>query len=172
MADAHSFAHAQKAAAPLEHLDFPAFQQFVRLLKQRKEIDHIFTSLVPDRAEGLDLAAWTTFVRRTQKMALADEAVARLHAKFAGEGPVVGREGFASFLMSSDNPALEDDSQQDMTRPLAEYFISSSHNTYLVGNQFRGESTIEGYIRALQQGCRSVEREYKTSHQSKLEAQC
>lgn len=31
--------------------------------------------------------------------------------------------------------------------------------TYLVGNQFQGESTVEGYIRALEQGCRSVERE-------------
>lgn len=92
-------------------------------------------------------------------MELDDEAVALLHAKFAGDDLIVGHEGFASFLASSDNPALEEDSQQDMTRPLAEYFISSSHNTYLVGNQFRGESTIEGYIRALQQGCRSVERE-------------
>jgi len=31
--------------------------------------------------------------------------------------------------------------------------------TYLVGSQLKGDSTSEGYIRALQQGCRSVERE-------------
>lgn len=136
----------------------------MRLLKQRKELDLIFDSLLPPDATGLGLAAWTGFVRGTQQMALADDAVQRLHAKFAGDGPVVGRDGFASFLMSSDNPALEDDTMQDMTRPLAEYFISSSHNTYLVGNQFRGESTVEGYIRALQQGCRSVEREPQPAH--------
>jgi phosphatidylinositol phospholipase C delta len=69
---------------------------------------------------------------------------------------------FASFLLSSDNSVFADQNGkvwQDMNRPLSEYYISSSHNTYLVGHQLVGVSTIEGYIRALLQSCRSVESE-------------
>jgi phosphatidylinositol phospholipase C delta len=69
-------------------------------------------------------------------------------------------DGFTSFLLSSDNSAFIEQHGKvwhDMTRPLSEYLISSSHNTYLIGHQLVGSSTIEGYIRALLHSCRSVE---------------
>jgi len=72
---------------------------------------------------------------------------------------------FTTFLISSENSAFSDQHGkiwQDMNRPLAEYYVASSHNTYLVGNQLVGSSTFEGYIRALLNGARSVERTYHT----------
>lgn len=80
---------------------------------------------------------------------------------------IMSLDSFTTFLLSNDNSIFSDHHGkiwQDMTRPLPEYYISSSHNTYLVGHQLVGISTIEGYIRALLHSCRSVESAYSTNY--------
>ena len=50
--------------------------------------------------------------------------------------------------------------EQTMTRPLTDYVVSTSHNTYLFGGQFRvtgGKVSAEPYENALRRGCRCVE---------------
>ena len=77
--------------------------------------------------------------------------------------PPLSLTGFTAFLTSSSNSIFSDhhkDVCQDMTLPISNYFISSSHNTYLVGHQLVGDSTVEGYIRSLLASCRSVESKY------------
>ncbi|KAK1795568.1 hypothetical protein P4O66_001064 [Electrophorus voltai] len=69
-------------------------------------------------------------------------------------------DGFCRYLMSDENaPMFLDrlDLYQDMDQPLAHYFISSSHNTYLTGRQFGGKSSVEMYRQVLLSGCRCVE---------------
>nr|BAK62246.1 phospholipase C delta 4 [Pan troglodytes] len=69
-------------------------------------------------------------------------------------------DGFLSYLCSKDGDIFNSAClpiYQDMTQPLNHYFICSSHNTYLVGDQLCGQSSVEGYIRALKRGCRCVE---------------
>ncbi|KAI1269224.1 1-phosphatidylinositol-4,5-bisphosphate phosphodiesterase [Xylariaceae sp. FL1019] len=45
----------------------------------------------------------------------------------------------------------------DRSHPLPEYFISSSHNTYLLGHQLQGRSSASAYEIALSTGARCVE---------------
>ncbi|KAI0841115.1 PLC-like phosphodiesterase [Hypoxylon sp. FL0890] len=45
----------------------------------------------------------------------------------------------------------------DRSYPLPEYFISSSHNTYLLGHQLTGKSSATAYETALNTGSRCVE---------------
>lgn len=54
------------------------------------------------------------------------------------------------YMLSKENCVFNPDHArvyQDMKRSLVHYFISSSHNTYLMEDQLRGQSSIEGYIR-------------------------
>ncbi|XP_064601802.1 inactive phospholipase C-like protein 2 [Liolophura sinensis] len=72
----------------------------------------------------------------------------------------LGIDGFTAYLLSEECDVFETEHKvvcQDMSHPLAHYFISSSHNTYLLEDQLKGPSSVEGYIQALEKGCRCVE---------------
>lgn len=166
--------------APSGTMEYVAFENFMQKTQMSdasaEELDKIFKkyanpttsepssstapSTTPAPASGTVEQKLEGLTISSSAAAPAAPAPATSPTPESAQPPILTLAGFTSFLMSSDNmPFTEKQGKiwQDMTRPMSEYYISSSHNTYLVGNQLVGDSTAEGYIRALLQGCRSVE---------------
>lgn len=66
-------------------------------------------------------------------------------------------ESFLGYLSAEEGDLLKLPVKEDLSHPLSNYFISSSHNTYLTGNQLSSDSSADGYRNVLLRGCRCVE---------------
>ncbi|KFP31921.1 1-phosphatidylinositol 4,5-bisphosphate phosphodiesterase delta-4, partial [Colius striatus] len=146
-------------------LEGEEFVLFYKALTQREEVLSLFQDFSED-GKKLTLLELVDFLQQEQledegteelAMELIDkyepsETVRALHALSA--------DGFLMYLCSPEGSIFNPQHRalwQDMNQPLCHYFISSSHNTYLIEDQIRGHSSIEGYIRALKRGCRCLE---------------
>ncbi|KAI9812865.1 MAG: Phospholipase C [Pycnora praestabilis] len=159
------------------NLSFVEFKDFVRRLQERKDVNEIYKAVVSDPWVGMDISEFMNFLSTTQGVdtdgdvahwgTVFEKCVRKAKTERQGSKDVtdetplrMNAESFSAFLASSYNSALsipDDFSRAALDRPLNEYFISSSHNTYLTGRQVAGESSTEAYIRALQRGCRCIE---------------
>jgi phosphatidylinositol phospholipase C delta len=154
-----------------QKLNFREFKDFVRRMKQRNDVQRIIRSIAANPEFGLTLSEFLTFLRDVQGEDVDSNRTAweKLFSRFSRQyrsaefdlpenAEIMTEAAFVGFLTSEDNEVIQPEPQNIvLDRPMNEYYISSSHNTYLLGRQVAGQSSVEGYISALVRGCRCVE---------------
>lgn len=140
-------------------MNFLEFKTFVKLLTFRSELLTIWESLT-NQSNLMDFESFREFLNEVQKETYGPELEEKIFKKFITRGlNHWTRENWVNFLCSkyctfSKEKFLD---ANYFSRPLNEYYVLSSHNTYLIGRQVAGDSSIEGYVKALQRGCRCLE---------------
>ncbi|XP_005463729.1 1-phosphatidylinositol 4,5-bisphosphate phosphodiesterase delta-4 isoform X2 [Oreochromis niloticus] len=158
----HLFTMADKSQSGT--LENDEFVLFYKMLTQREDVLKVFQEY--SDGQKLSQSNLEDFLREEQ----LEGGDIQLHAKQliecyepsdkAKRMNAMTFDGFLMYLGSAEGSIFNPQRRgifQDMTQPLCHYFISSSHNTYLMEDQLRGQSSVEGYIRALNRGCRCVE---------------
>uniref|UniRef100_A0A8P4GB23 Phosphoinositide phospholipase C n=1 Tax=Dicentrarchus labrax TaxID=13489 RepID=A0A8P4GB23_DICLA len=146
-------------------LTYEEFSVFYKMMSLRRDL-FLLMMAYSDRKDHLTVDELANFLRNEQKMTnVTPEYVAEVIDKFEvsdenKQRGIMGIEGFTSFMRSPTcdifNP-LHHEVNQDMEQPLCNYFIASSHNTYLTGDQLLSHSKTDMYAWVLQSGCRCVE---------------
>lgn len=65
------------------------------------------------------------------------------------------REWYSKYGWDALRPLRPD--EKDLSKPISNYLINSSHNTYLVGNQLTSASSVKVYKKVLERHCRCIE---------------
>ncbi|XP_034031611.1 1-phosphatidylinositol 4,5-bisphosphate phosphodiesterase gamma-2 [Thalassophryne amazonica] len=168
-----------EVGAKKDHLDFEQFHKLYNLLmfEQNEILDEfkkescafILGSTDKPDASTVLLHDFQRFLIYQQKEAWASDLnlVRDLMTTFIDDtmrktnDPEFTVSEFLSFLFSKENSVWDEKFSEinnlDMNNPLSHYWINSSHNTYLTGDQLRSESSTEAYVRCLRLGCRCVE---------------
>ncbi|XP_073484731.1 1-phosphatidylinositol 4,5-bisphosphate phosphodiesterase beta-4 isoform X3 [Aquarana catesbeiana] len=160
----------------IEHSTF-TFDKFYELTQKicpRTDIEELFKTINGEKSDCLTVDQLVSFLNQHQRDPRLNEILFPFYdAKRAmqiietyepeeelRQKGQISSDGFCRYLMSDENaPVFLDrlELYQEMEHPLAHYFISSSHNTYLTGRQFGGKSSVEMYRQVLLAGCRCVE---------------
>ncbi|XP_043926443.1 1-phosphatidylinositol 4,5-bisphosphate phosphodiesterase eta-1 isoform X2 [Protopterus annectens] len=146
-------------------LTFEEFCVFYKMMSLRRDL-YLLLMSYSNKKDHLTVEEIANFLKTEQKMTnVTTEYCLDIVRKFEvseenKERVVLGIDGFTNFMRS---PAcdifspLHYEVNQDMDQPLCNYYIASSHNTYLTGDQLLSQSKTEMYTWVLQDGCRCIE---------------
>nr|XP_038032971.1 1-phosphatidylinositol 4,5-bisphosphate phosphodiesterase beta-4 isoform X9 [Anas platyrhynchos] len=153
---------------------YDKFYELTQKICPRTDIEDLFKKINGDKTDYLTVDQLVSFLNEHQRDPRLNEILFPFYdtkramqiietyepdEDLKSKG-LISSDGFCRYLMSDENaPVFLDrlELYQEMDHPLAHYFISSSHNTYLTGRQFGGKSSVEMYRQVLLAGCRCVE---------------
>ncbi|XP_013865345.1 1-phosphatidylinositol 4,5-bisphosphate phosphodiesterase beta-4 isoform X2 [Austrofundulus limnaeus] len=153
---------------------FDIFYALTQKICPRTDIEDLFKKINGNKTDYLTVDQLVSFLNENQRDPRLNEILfpfydpkraMQIIEKYERDEELkkkghMSSDGFCRYLMSDENaPVFLDrlELYQEMDQPLAHYFISSSHNTYLTGRQFGGKSSVEMYRQVLLSGCRCVE---------------
>ncbi|NXE06581.1 PLCH2 phosphodiesterase, partial [Lophotis ruficrista] len=146
-------------------LGFDEFCAFYKMMSTRRDL-YLLMLTYSNHKDHLDTDDLQRFLETEQKMTnVTKEHCLEIISKFEPclenkkEG-ALGIDGFTNYMRSPSGDIFNPDHyqvNQDMSYPLSHYFITSSHNTYLMGDQLMSQSRVDMYAWVLQSGCRCVE---------------
>uniref|UniRef100_A0A8B9G0W7 Phosphoinositide phospholipase C n=1 Tax=Amazona collaria TaxID=241587 RepID=A0A8B9G0W7_9PSIT len=146
-------------------LDFDEFCAFYKMMSTRRDL-YLLMLTYSNHKDHLDADDLRRFLETEQKMTnVTKEHCLEIINKFEPclenkkEG-ALGIDGFTNYMRSPSGDIFNPEHyrvNQDMSYPLSHYFITSSHNTYLMGDQLMSQSRVDMYAWVLQSGCRCVE---------------
>uniref|UniRef100_A0A669BF01 Phosphoinositide phospholipase C n=1 Tax=Oreochromis niloticus TaxID=8128 RepID=A0A669BF01_ORENI len=146
-------------------LGFEEFCSFYKMMSTRRDLYLLMLSY-SNHKDHLNTDDLARFLETEQKMTkVSKDHCLDIISKFEPcsenqKQGVLGIDGFTNYMRSPAGDIFNPDHysvNQDMTQPLCNYFIASSHNTYLMGDQLMSQSRVDMYAWVLQSGCRCVE---------------
>ena len=150
-----------------KEVGFREFQSFFAELPPRLEMTSEFNNAISHVGDGDFVGSLWKFLtnRQNEKISMAEaKRLAINWATVRSEEDTVNPSWtpveFTRYLISVQNSWWDSDRckvYHDMDQPLSHYIISSSHNTYLTGNQLSSDSSEHQYTYALMRGCKCLE---------------
>lgn len=145
-------------------LEDTEIKHFYDLLTHREEIDIIYGKYAWTEGQ-MSAKDLLNFLLNEQREQATMQDSLKLIDKYemdetAKEKKHMTKDGFLMYMHQEEGSILNPKHKgvyQDMSQPLNHYYISSSHNTYLMEDQLKGPSSTEAYIKALMKSCRCVE---------------
>lgn len=143
-------------SVPLNKFEFEDYFTFYKALTQRTDVQKVFEEIINEgtgssgKRKYMSVPQLVEFLNQTQRdprlneilYPYANDATAREiinqyePKKENAQRGHLSLDGFLRYLMSEDNPIMavsKFELSDDMDQPLPHYFINSSHNTYLTG---------------------------------------